>query len=138
MKHISIKAIIIAFVAEVAADILIQSLLFAMLAGGKVTGEMSTEEARAVSKVIASGGDYLFWQMLLGTATTIGGGYLAARIAKTFPYYNGLGIGLLGIVFTVIFWGEGPVWLNILGLLMSIPASIYGAHIARKHMSAAQ
>jgi hypothetical protein len=138
MKQISIKAIIIAFAAEIAADILIQSLMFAMLASGTVTSDMTAEEMRNASKVITSGGNYLFWQMLLGTATTIGGGYLAARIAKTFPYYNGLGIGLLGCVFSVIFWAEGQLWLNILGLLMNIPASIYGAHIAKKHMSAVQ
>ena len=36
--------------------------------------------------------------MVFGTAaTTIGGAYLAARIAKRIPYYHGLAMGIVGM-----------------------------------------
>jgi hypothetical protein len=73
--------------------------------------------------------------MMFGTATTIGGGYLAARLAKQIPYYHGLAMGVLGIVYILVGWNGDLGWLNVLALLITIPASLYGAHLAKKHMA---
>jgi hypothetical protein len=136
MNRISIKAVAIAFFAEMAADMLRASLLFGIFAQGEISSDMSDEEMRKVAEAVAANGDYLLWTLVLGTATTIGGAYLAARIARQFPYYNGLAMGITGIVMLLIFWSGTPTWLNVIALLITIPASIYGAHLAKQHMSA--
>jgi len=138
MNRISIKAVVIAFFAELVADQFIQALLVGILARGKATPDMGEEEVRKLILAIGETPDYLLWIMVLGTGTTIGGGYLAARIAKQFPYYNGLGIGMLGVLLQILLWQGNPLWMNILALLSTIPASIYGAHLAKRHMSATE
>ncbi len=138
MNRISIKAVVIAFFAELVADQFIQALLVGFLARGSATPDMGEEEVRKLIQAIGETPDYLLWVMVLGTGTTIGGGYLAARIAKQFPYYNGLGIGLLGVLLQILLWQGNPLWMNILGLLSTIPASIYGAHLAKRQMSTAE
>jgi hypothetical protein len=98
---------------------------------------MSEPEKQAFVKAVWSDGSFVFLAFILGTATTILGGYVCARIAKVFPYYNGLAIGIVGLVFTLLVMGEAPWWYSALGLLMSLPASIYGAHLAKPHISPA-
>jgi hypothetical protein len=136
MNRINLKAVVIAFFAELVADMVIASVLFGIFARGSLVAGMSDEEVRKVAEAVGANTDYLLWSLVLGTATTIGGGYLAARIAREFPYYNGLAMGITGILLLLVFWSGSPAWLNVIALLTTIPASIYGAHIAKKHMSA--
>jgi hypothetical protein len=138
MNRINLKAVALAFFAETGADMLRDSLLFAIFAPGGLSSDMSEEEMRKVAETVAANGDYLLWTLVLGTATTVGGAYLAARIARQFPYYNGLAMGIAGILVLLLFWSGTPTWMNVIGLLITIPASIYGAHLAKQHMSAAQ
>ena len=136
MDRISIQAVIIAFVAEIVADLVLSSLVLAAFARGSLSDAMSGDELSATTAAIANSTQFLLTWFVFGTGTTFGGGYLAARLAKTFPYYNGLAIGILGLLLSVAFWGDSPLWFNILGLLTTLPASIYGAHVAKQQMSA--
>lgn len=136
MPPISFKAIAIAFCAELVADMFSQSLLMAFFARGMLVPEMSTAELLKVQKVVLETTDFLPWVLVLGTATTVGGAYLAARIAKRIPYYHGLAMGLVGIMYSLLLWQPDASWLDWLGLVMAIPASLYGAHLARRHIPA--
>jgi len=137
MSRISWKFVFLAFAAEFVADSIIDTILLLVLAQGTLSPDLDQEAMRKATEVIVSGSQYLLAKMVLGTATTVGGGYFVARLAKTFPYYNGLGIGLVGLAMSIAFWG-GPVWFNLFGVLMVVPASIYGAHIACAHMAAGE
>jgi len=136
MKNIRLWAICVAFVAELVADLIIGSVTLAVLADGSLSSDLDQEALRKATEAILDSSEFLMSRVILGTVTTIAGGYLAARLAKTYPYYNGLGIGLIGVIFGILQWGD-PLWLNFFGLIMNIPASIYGAHIAKQHMTAA-
>lgn len=135
MSRISWKFVLLAFAAEFVVDSIINSVLLIMFAHGTLSPDLDRESFRKASEIVINSSDFLLAKIVLGTATTVGGGYFAARLAKTFPYYNGLGIGLVGLALSIVFWG-GPIWFNLFGVLMVVPASIYGAHIARKHMAA--
>ena len=63
------------------------------------------------------------------------GGYVAARIAKKIPYYHGLAIGVAGILFIFAFWPDDAGWLDWVGLLITIPLSLYGSHLAKGHIT---
>ena len=130
MMRINLLMVCAAFVAEWIADSIVDMVMLLVLA----SGAQSDLDQEAINNIINSSA-FLMGKVVFGTATTVGGGYLAARLAKTFPYYNGLGIGLVGVLLTIFSWGD-PLWLSVLSLLTTVPASIYGAHIAKKHMAA--
>ena len=134
---IRISAVAIAFVAELGLDQIISAIMLIAFGHTGFSAEMSEEERKAFVTTVWNDGAFVFVAFIAGTATTILGGYVCARIAKTFPYYNGLAIGVVGLVFTLLVMGEAPLWYTILGLLMAIPASIYGAHLAKPHIASA-
>lgn len=136
LPPISFRAIAIAFAAELAADFVISLFVFRYFAGDLLTPDLAEGEFDAVvSKVIATTA-FVPWMMVFGTATTVGGAWLAARIAKRIPYYHGLAIGIVGMLYIVLTWNSELLWPNILALVVTIPASLYGAHLARRHMPA--
>lgn len=137
MKKIRITAVGIAFVAELGLDQIFAAILLVAFGHTGFLPESSDAEKAAFVQAVWSDGAFVFSAFILGTATTILGGYVCARIAKVFPYYNGLAIGVVGFVFTLLVMGEAPGWYTALGLLMALPASIYGAHLAKPHIAAA-
>jgi hypothetical protein len=134
---IRIGAVVIAFVAELGLDQIISTILLIAFGHTDFSPDMSDAEKQAFVEAVWSDGAFVLLAFILGTATTILGGYLCARIAKVFPYYNGLAIGIVGLLFTLVVMGEAPVWYTVLGLLMALPASIYGAHLAKPHITPA-
>ena len=136
MPAIDIKAIVIAFAAEIVADFIIGSQLLVYFAGDKLVPEMTGEQFVKLSQTVYETTAFLPWAMVFGTATTIGGAYLAARIAKRLPYYHGLAMGVLGIVYSLLFASADARWVTYSGILLSIPMSLYGAYLAKKHIPA--
>src|SRR5689334_12679114 len=132
MYRISFPALIIAFFAELAADWVIQLCLLFGLGGDSISGDMSQEDMQKLFEAVNAMPAFTAAVLIFGTGTTFGGGYLAARIARQYPYYHGLGMGLIGMAYVLYYWQENPVWLNLLGLLVNIPVSIWGAHFAKR------
>jgi hypothetical protein len=134
LPPISLKAIAIAFTAELGVDFFVSLFVFGFFAGDSLRQGMTDSEFREVARQVTQTTPYVPWMMLFGTATTVGGAYLAARLARRIPYYHGLAMGILGVLFIFVTWNAELGWLNFLGLLTTIPASLYGAHLAKKHM----
>ena len=134
MYRINLLALVLAFFAEIGVDILTQSVLFIFFGGDAISTDMSDEALQKVFDTVKEMPSYTFAAVLCGSATIVGGGYLAARIAQRYPYYHGLGMGLMGIAFVLFFWQAEPLWLNLLSLVSNIPLSIWGAHLAKRHM----
>lgn len=134
MFRISILAVTAAFACEWLVDQIIGFMLVLVFAQGSIGPDMSEEAAMQAIRAVTDKQGFLAAAMILGTATTVGGGYLAARIAKRFPYYNGLAIGLVGLTFQLYMWRLNPLWMNILAVLTVIPMSIWGAHLAKPHL----
>ena len=89
LPRIDFKAVIIAFAAEFAADLMISALLFSLFAGDRITPDMTDAQFLEVRRAVLETTSCLAWLVLFGSATTVGGGYLAARLAKRIPYYSG-------------------------------------------------
>jgi hypothetical protein len=134
MYRIRIPALVIAFFAELAADWVIQLCLLHGLGGDAMSGDMTQADVQKVMDAVTAMPAFTLALLVLGTGTTFGGGYLAARIARQYPYYHGLGMGLLGTAWVLYFWQANPLWLNLLSLFSNIPVSIWGAHVAKRHM----
>jgi hypothetical protein len=134
LPPISFKSIAIAFTAELGVDFFVSTLVFGFFAGDALQAGMTDSEFEEVARQVTQTTAYVPWMMLFGTATTVGGAYLAARLARRIPYYHGLAMGIVGILFMLVTWDGGLVWINVFGLLVTIPAAIYGAHLAKRHM----
>jgi hypothetical protein len=135
MYRISIPALVIAFFAELAADWVIQLCLLLAFGGDTISSDMTQEDMQKVLDAVSAMPAFTGAVLVLGTATTFGGGYLAARIARQYPYYHGLGMGLLGTAWVLYFWQASALWLDMLSLLLNIPVSIWGAHFAKRHLA---
>ena len=134
MFRISILAVASAFACEWVVDQILGFILLIVFAQGTIEPNMTEEATEIALKAVTDKPAFLAIAMVLGTATTVGGGYLAARIARTFPYYNGLAIGLVGLAYQLYMWRLNPLWMNVLAVLTVIPMSIWGAHLAKPHL----
>jgi hypothetical protein len=134
MYRISFFALVVAFLAELGVDILLQGILFHVFAGDAMQPDMADAALKELYEKVRATSSYTLVSLVLGTGTTVGGGYLAARLARQYPYYHGLGMGLLGMAFTLYLWRTSPLWLSLFALLSNVPLCIWGAHLAKRHM----
>jgi len=130
MTRIDFKAVAVGFLLTLGLDILIGIVLL-FLHGDEVTvaGRSSEQVSQDLANVTGST-SFLVVSIVLGTFTTMVGGCVTARLARRYPYFNGLAVGVLGAVFGLLFWGENPMWFNLLALVTVIPTALLGAHIA--------
>jgi len=135
MQNISIRAVILATLAVLGIDIVSGMVLTQMFGGPAWDAGLSREEIQRAYQVLMQDVRYLALGLLLGTATTVLGGYLAARLARHMPYYNALAFGVLGVLISTIGAGSLPTWVKVVGLGLSLPAAVLGGHIAKLRMS---
>lgn len=130
MNRINIKAVAIGIVLTLGLDILVGMGLLYLHGGDVPVAGRTAEQVSQDLQAVTTSTSFLLASIILGTLTTAAGGCVAARIAQRFPYFNGLGVGVLGALFGLLFWGENPLWFNLLALLTVIPTALLGAHIA--------
>lgn len=135
MPTISVRAVILACVAVLGVDILSGILLTRMFGGPALDSGLSDEQLRSAYQVLMQDVRYLTLGLVLGTASTVLGGYLAARLARSVPYFNALAFGVLGLLISAIGSGSVPMWFKVVGLLLTLPAALLGGHLAKLQMS---
>lgn len=110
-----------------------------MLAVGQAAFEPGLSEAETVSALdaVVRGTNFLVGSLVVGTLSTAIGGYATARLAKQAPYLNAAALGVVGLV-TGAFFAEGelPLWFNVIGFAVVLPASLLGAFVANRKASA--
>jgi hypothetical protein len=120
MKEISLKAIAIATVAMLLADLVVSLVLSMVLSDGQPAA------------TLVVGTPFLFGSVALGTATTIWGGYLAARIAKKAHYKNATVLGMLCILFAFPAVARYPLWFVLVGIFSAVPAALLGGFLFKR------
>jgi len=130
MKRISPKAVVLGSLLVLALDAVVSVGLVALRGGEIFVEGRSVEQISEALHAVMLSKSFLLASMVLGTLTTVIGGYVAARIGKQFPYFNGLVIGLLGMLIGLTFWSEYPLWFNLLALVSVVPSALLGSHIA--------
>jgi len=130
------KAIVIGSMLMFILDILTGSLLFSIFGGDSLTSGATQAEIEAVGAIIDQNDSYLLASLLLGTFSTVLGGYVAARIAKRLPLFNACAVGWFGIFLGILLGGSGdsPWWFNAIGYISTIPMAIVGGLLARTSM----
>jgi hypothetical protein len=71
-----------------------------------------------------------------GSAFTLIGGYVSARVANHLEYRHGLYLGLASVITSELLLIAGdapmPVWQHIAFVALAVPAGIYGGHVRAK------
>jgi hypothetical protein len=137
MHNISIRAVVLASLAVFGLDIVVDFVLISLFGGPTFGAGMSDEQRRAALQVLFQDSRYLTLALILGTATTVLGGYLAARLARAVPYFNALAFGVFGLTVSSLFTpADLPIWFKIIGFGLTLPAALLGGHVAKLSMQA--
>lgn len=131
MRGLSFRAIAIAIVATFALDVLTSVALTVLLGGPLFRSDMTDEQTRSAIAALIATRSFQVWALILGTLSTAIGGYLAAHFGKTLPYMHAFAFGLFGIVFGALTTDDMPLWYNILGFGLLLPAALFGGHVAK-------
>jgi len=130
MRGISIKAVILATLAVFGIDF-ISGLVLSGVFGGPPP-DATDEQIQSALEALNHNRGYLTAALILGTASTVVGGYLTARLARTLPYFNALAFGALGVVLGIPMSGGVPMWLRILAIGLTIPAALCGGYWSKR------
>jgi len=136
MQNISIRAVIVASLAVFGIDIVTTFILINLFGGSAFSSGMSDEQMRRALEVLFQDSRYLTFAMIFGTASTVLGGYLAARLARAVPYFNALAFGVLGLTVSLLTVGSVPTWFKVMGIGLTLPAALLGGHLAKLRMQA--
>jgi hypothetical protein len=136
MHNISIRAVVLASLAVFGIDIVSNFVLISLFGGPTFGSGMSEEQMRRAFQVLFQDSRYLTFALIFGTASTVLGGYLAARLARAVPYFNALAFGVLGLIVGMLTSGDLPTWFKIIGFGLTVPAAVLGGHIAKVRMQA--
>jgi CBS domain containing-hemolysin-like protein len=130
MYGIDIKAVALATLAVFGIDFVSGLVLFGVFA--EIPMNASEEQARAAALALGQNSGYLTTALILGTVSTVVGGYLVARMARQVPYFNALAFAVLGILLGLLLSADLPTWFMIVGFGLSIPAALCGAYLNKR------
>lgn len=131
MNRFDPKAIAIAFLASLALDVVGGGVLLATFGTG-LTEHTTPEQMQEALRVVTQGQGFLLASLAFGSFTTVLGGFVAARLARGYPYFNALAVGLLGIALGLLLPSESPGWFDAFAYLSTLPAALLGGHLARQ------
>ena len=132
MSSIDIRAIVLATLAVFGIDFVRELVLFGVFSDPGATA--SEEQLRAAVAALIRDPGYLRATLILGTASSVVGGFLVARLARRIPYFNALAYGVLGMALSTG-TGELPTWFRVVGIGLTVPAALLGAYFGRRPLS---
>jgi hypothetical protein len=137
IQNIDVKAVALGTILTFLLDMVVGVAMLFLFGQGAFQPGMTEAEASAVLTEILQQPSYLFLGFVLGTSTTVVGGYVGARIAGRLPYLNAATIGLAGIVLGALIGNsDAPTWFVALAFAVNIPAALFGGHVAKRRLEA--
>ena len=131
MDRFSLKGIILAILLMLMLDTISGVALMGVMGSHVFQEGLTDQQMNEAIAALTHNRDFLLWSLILGTLSTIVAGYVAARIAKREHYLNAGIVGVLGIVMGLIFSKDYPLWFNVLGFLLVLPAALLGGYFAK-------
>jgi len=132
MNRLHPQAIATAMIISLALDVVGGVVLVGMFGsvfGGRIESNMTPEQVEAAIRQITGTTEFLMTSLVYGMGTTLIGGYIAARLARSHPYFNALAVGVAGIVISLLLADDTPWWFDLLGFVMTLPVAVAGGHL---------
>jgi hypothetical protein len=124
-SDIRLKAVIAGALLDNATTLFLMTFLAAAL----VSTGISEDEVMARMKSPSG----LLLGLIIGLGCTVGGGYLAGRIAKQAEVLQGAVVAVIGMLFALVFREGGvPAWFDLLGFAAMLPAGMAGGRLAQR------
>lgn len=129
MTRFDPRAIFIALLLSLALGV-VGGFMLVSLFGVKVSEGMTQEQVREAVRVVTETTEFLLVSLLYGCVTSVFAGFVAARLARGYPYFNALGVGVLDIVLGLLLPDKAPWWYLAVACVLSIPLAVLGAHLS--------
>lgn len=133
LRHVHYKSVAMAMAITLLLDSLTGILLTLFMGRKALPPGASQADLQKAFEAVSQQPAYLGASLLLGSASTLLGGYLAARMAGRLPYLNSAAYGVLGLA--LVLWlgaPDTPLWFDLLGDLSTLPLALAGGHWARQ------
>lgn len=130
MRSISLKAILLATLAMFGIDIVSGMVLMGVF--GELPPNATDEQVRMAAAELTRNPGYLKAGLILGTASTVLGGYLVTRLAHSVPYFNALAFGALALLLGMLLPNDLPTWASVVGFGLTVPAALLGAYLGKR------
>jgi hypothetical protein len=125
LSDIKIKAVIIGAIVDNAGTLLVMTFLASALVSTGFT------EDEVMNRMKSTNG--LLLGLIVGMGYTVGGGYLAGRMAGRAEVLHGALVAVAAMILSVIFHESGdPLWFDIAGFAAILPAGMAGGYLALK------
>ncbi|MDD4962701.1 MAG: hypothetical protein PHI11_02145 [Gallionella sp.] len=139
MNKLSLKGVALGSITDiVASNILVIPLIIYVVATRQLASLQSDQFAEALLQTMQNTPLLYATQLLIGSACSILGGYIAARIAKHDEILNGafasllcIGSGLYVRLFASL---HVPLWQHLLGFVASPALSAFGGYLRLKSL----
>ncbi len=129
----SIRAVGLGLISDIAATLVV-SIVLTALVGSRLAGEGATAEE--LEQALLASDAYTLLALGAGLSCTVLGGYVAARTAGEREYLHALFAGVAVLVFGEMMLAQSstayPVTYRLIGLLLTIPAALYGGHLRKR------
>lgn len=135
MEKVSFKGVALGVMTDIGGTLLASVLLLSYFAGDALSPEMAPEQAERVMRRLLEDGGYLLANLVIGLVFTGLGGYVAARVARRELYLNAGLVGVVSLLLGVFFGGQGPFWFEVAGIVLIVPAALYGAYLADRQLA---
>jgi hypothetical protein len=108
MTRVSVKGVLVGAVVDILATNIVMVPLLAVASVKLGFARLpKAEQAAAIMSALQPGSSYYIWALLLGSACSILGGYVAARIAKRHEVLNGALSAILCMAFGLYAFAKG-------------------------------
>lgn len=139
LRHVHYKAVAMAMMVTLLLDGLTGILLTLFMGRKALPDGASQADLQKAFEAIGQSPSYLGASLLLGSASTVLGGYLAARMAGRLPYLNSAAYGVLGLLLMLLMGApDTPLWFDLFGDLSTLPLALAGGHWAKREQQARQ
>lgn len=135
MERVNFKALALGILTDFGGTIVASTIVFAMFVGNLGTDQMSPVEMEEAMQAATQHGGFLVTSLIVGLGFSALGGYVAARVAKKELYLNAGLVGVFSLLVGLFTGGQGPIWFNIAGYLLVIPAALYGGYFADRRLN---
>jgi|ERR1043166_16283 hypothetical protein len=128
-----LKAIAAGCLVDIGGSLLFGVVLMLLL--GITLGLLGVRPEMIQHKRVFNSPAFELASVLYGTAFTVLGGYVAARIANYLEYRTALWVGVISLLFGEVMQPlnpDYPMWARLVGDLIVIPAALFGASLKVK------